>query len=414
MQRSHRLRISAGFIALALVAGACGGDDDSADTSPDTTEAPADSGSDDTVAPDTTEAPDAGDPLLAEATRIRETARNGLVWAANDQGTAAADIIEQTDWIGPDSAPTPVETANVQIIICAPGTACEVAANNAMVAIEALGWTGEIVAAAGTPDSFLTAFDDAMAKDPDAIITMAVPDVAVVPKLIEARERGIVTVSTADTPAATIENGYDAYVSYRMPLMHQVLAYSAIADTEGSANVIIINDSGFPNLVDSVDEYKRVIDQCAGCTSEIVEWQITDALDPTRVDSIISSALAANADANYIVLPYSIGISSVIAAVGQSGRDVRVVTKDGDSVGLQAVVSGGSYENATVSLDWVAYASVDQVVRGLAGEDYIAAEDLGLGVHLYDQTNTPDDAVENLVSIVDYVAKYREIWGLDG
>jgi ribose transport system substrate-binding protein len=413
MVRSNRGRsgrrtgVAAAIVALATFTAACGSSDDSSsDSAADTTAAAA---SDDTAA-----AAAADGDILAEATRISDLAVKGLVFAPTDSDVAASDIVAQTGWLGPTSSPAPKADVNLQVIICAPGTACEAAAGFAVEAAENIGWTAEIVPGAGTPESFTQAFDTALAKKPDVIMTMAIPDVLVGASLAKAKEAGVVTISVADVPAASGADGYDAYVSYRMPLMHQVNAYKIIADTSAKANVILVNDSAFPNLVESNTQFQKVMSECADCSVEVVDWQITDALDPVKADTVITAALQANPDATHLVVPYSIGMSSVIEAVRKAGKadQVSIMSKDGDQIGLQAVASGGSSGNAGVSLEWVAYAGVDQAVRGVAGEAFLGPEDLGLGVHMFTKDNTPADGLADYSGMVDYKAEYLKLWGV--
>ena len=405
MNRSTRGR-SRALVALlcvgAIALAACGSDSDSSSTAADGTTA----ASNDTSAP-------ASD-ILAEATRISELASTGLVFAAADSDVASTDIVAQTGWLGPESTPAPPADGNLQIVTCSPGTASGTAANYAVEAAEAIGWTAEIVPGAGTPESFTQAFDTALSKSPDVIMTMAVPDVLVGASLAKAKEQGVVTISVADAPNASGPDAYDAYVSYRMPLMHQVNAYNIIAETSGKANVILINDSAFPNLVESNKQFQKVTSQCADCTVKVVDWQITDALDPVKADSAITAALQANPDATHLVLPYSIGMSSVVEAVRKAGKtdSVKVVSKDGDEIGLQAIASGGSSANAGVSLEWVAYAGVDEAIRGVTKSGYTPTESLGLGVHLFTTANTPADGAADYTQFFDYKAKYLELWGV--
>jgi ABC-type sugar transport system substrate-binding protein len=166
--------------------------------------------------------------------------------------------------------------------------------------------------------------------------------------------------------------------------------------------------------VESNKQYTRVMADCSGCKVTQVEWLITDALDPVKTDAIIGAALAANPDANYLVLPYSIGLPSVVDAVRKAGKTdkVKIVAKDGDSVGLSAIASGGSSMNAGVSLQWVAYAGVDQIIRGLAKEPYLKAEELGLGVHLFTKADSPADGNADYTKFLDYVSEYKKLWGL--
>ena len=406
---SSRLRSRAAValtVGLALVAAACS----SSTSSSVASSAP---GVATTAAGGTTAT--GGDAILTEAKRISDLAVKGLVFAPTDSDVKSSDIVAQTGWLGPTSTPKPTKDVNLQVIICAPGTACETAANFAVDAAKKLGWTAEVVPGAGTPESFTQAFDTALAKKPTVIMTMAIPDVLVGASLAKAKAQGVITISVADVPSASSSSdAYDAYVSYRMPLMHQVNAYHIIDETAGKANVIIINDSAFPNLVESNKQFQKVLSQCTGCKVKQVDWQITDALDPVKADSAITAALQANPGATHLVLPYSIGLSSVVEAVRKAGKadSVRIVTKDGDEIGLGAVASGGVAADAGVSLEWVAYAGVDDAIRGVAKAPFLAPEALGLGVHLFVKSNTPADGKADYSKLIDYKAKYLSLWGV--
>ena len=393
-------RFGIALVALSLVTAACSSDDNSSDTTAAET--------DDTSGSEEVD-------IVAEAKRITELAKAGLVHAALDSGTESTDIVAQTDWLGPTEPVSALEAGkNVQVIMCSAGTACEVAANYVVEAAEAVGWNAEIIDGQFNPEVWLTAFDTAISKSPDAIIGIAIPDVAVDAKLKAARDAGIVTVSIADTPQGNTTNPYDAYVSYRMPLMHQILAYATIAETDGAANVVLINDSAFPNLVESNAQFTRVIEQCTGCSVTQVDWTTGDALDPVKADAVVTAALAANPDANYVVLPYSIGMPSAIEAVRKAGKAdaVKVISKDGDAVGLGLVAKGDSPFNAGVGLDWVAYAGIDQVARGLAGDAYIPGEATGLGIHLWSTEDTAADGSSDYTQWIDFKAEYKTLWGL--
>lgn len=400
-RRGMGRRFGIALVALSLFGAACSSDDNN---------------SSGTTAADTTDET-SGEVLdiVAEAKRITELAKAGLVHAALDSGTDSTDIVAQTDWLGPTEPVSAIEAGkNVQVIMCSSGTACEVAANFVVEAAEAVGWNAEIIDGQFNPEVWLTAFDTAISKSPDAIIAIAIPDVAVDAKLKAAKDAGIVTVSIADTPQGNTTNPYDAYVSYRMPLMHQILAYAAIAETDGAANVVLINDSAFPNLVESNAQFTRVIEQCSGCSVTQVDWTTGDALDPVKADAVVTAALAANADANYVVLPYSIGMSSAVEAVRKAGKadTVKVISKDGDAVGLGLVASGVSPFNSGVGLDWVAYAGIDQVARGLAGDAYIDGEATGLGVHLWTIEDTAADGSTDYTQWIDFKSEYASLWGL--
>lgn len=407
--RKTRRGMLAVLCTSAMFLAACSSDSSDDSTAPSGTEA--------TTEESVAEGSDADAAILEEAKRISELAASGLVYAPSDTGLESTDIVAYEEWLGPSETPAPPADVNVQVLFCAPGTACEVAANLAVEAAQQLGWTAEAVAGAGTPESFAVAFDTALAKNPDVIMTMAIPDLAVGASLQKAREAGVITISVADAEnAADPNNAYDAYVSYRMPLMHQVNAYAIIADSEATANVLLVNDSAFPNLVTSNTEFKNVMSKCSGCTVTEVEWQITDALDPVKAQTAISNFLQSNPDVNYVVVPYSINLSAVVEGVRAAGKadSVTVVTKDGDDVGIAEIVKGGSAFNAGVSLSWIAYAAIDEAIRAVTGNEFTPTANLGIGVHLFNKENTPADGKSEpaYLEAFDWKSQYLKLWGL--
>jgi ribose transport system substrate-binding protein len=403
----------AAVAVLALAGAACSSDDTATDGGSDSTAASGES-----TAAESKEATGETSPEVLEmAAEITAMAEEGVVYTPNDVGDPFEETVSITgDWQGPTDQLEPPEDVSVQIVICGPGTACEVGAEYNLEAAEELGWDAEIVASDGTPAGHVQAMETAISRDPDVIMTWAIPAAAVGPQLEQAEQDGIITVSIADSPIAGGQTSgtYDAAVSNRNPFAHQILAWAIINDSEGTANAAVMNDSGFPVLVDSTAEFTRVFDECAGCSQVTQDIQITDALDPVKIGSIVSSVLDSNPDLDYIVMPYSIGIAAVLEAVRSAGMEdtVKVVTKDGDELGLQTVAEGDSPFNAAASLRWASWAATDQAIRGLTGVDYLTADQVGLGVHLYRQDDVPEDNIANLDQWVDFPAEYRKIWGL--
>lgn len=382
--------------ACVLALGACGSDDDDGGSSAGTSTAAA------------------GDVVSGAQTLVDQT-MGKLAYSDTDFPTEPSQITEYGEWRGPTSAPAPKEGANVQVIVCTKtSAACMDAAEGVQAAGEALGWTVQVVDGAGTPQGFASAFDTAFSRDPDAIIGIAVPTQAVGEKLTEAKEQDIVTVVTGDVEP---ESGtkYDAYVSFRMPFMESLLAYAEIARTNGEANTIVVTDPGFPSLVEAMGQYEEVFKTCDGCKTTGVNWKITDAADPTKVQSIISGALAKNPDATSISVPYAVGLPAVIQAVESAGKaeDVKILVKDGDEVGLQAVREGQVEYNAGASPTWAGWASVDQAIRGMAGEDYLTPEQIGLGLVTFDQETAPaEGTIDDWDGMIDFAAEYQKAWGV--
>jgi ribose transport system substrate-binding protein len=373
-----------------------------------------DKSSSSTTAGSSTAAAKSGDAgVVAQSKKVVALSNGKLVYSANPTPDKASDIVPYGDWRGPSSAPPHQSGKKVTIILCTKQAAACVAAGNAAKAAAAnLGWSANIVDGGGTPQGFATAWDSAINGKSDAIMGIAVPTAAVGDKLTKAKQAGIVTVATGDVPPAS-GTAYDAYVPFPMPTMNAILAYNEIARTNGKANTILIEDPGFPSLVQAADEYVKIMKQCSGCKTKVVKWQITDAADPTKVQKIIAGAIASNAGATAIVMPYGIGEPAVIQAVDSAGKtsQIKVIAKDADPVGLGAVAQGSSPYNAGASPQWAGWASIDQIIRGLAKKPYLEGAQTGLGVTLFTPQNAPKSGnIDDFNGLIDYAAKYKQIW----
>lgn len=394
-----RLGVCICALALTLVVAACGSDSDSSTSGTEGTTSGSTGGSDGN--------------LVAEAEAVSTAATEELMYATVEEPTKPGDVIAYGKWRGPESAPAHEGGKNVQIIVCTKTSpACVEAAEGASDAAKALGWKAEIIDGVGTPQGFAGAFNTAFSRNPDAIVTVAVPTAVVGNSLAEAKEKGILTIATGDQKPAS-GAGYDAYVPFPMPAMSAVIGWSMIGETDGSANVIALNDPGFPVLVQSLETMEAVLDQCSGCSVSQVNQQITEAINPAKVNANLGGALAKNPDANYLYTPYSIPLAAVIQAVQSAGKSdsVKIVAKDGDGPELKAVAEGTVAFTAGSSVKWAGWASVDQVIRGLAGEEYLGPTETGLGIGAFTKANVPaSGSIEDWPELVDYQKEYERVW----
>ncbi len=356
-------------------------------------------------------------PIVAESRRITEAALAGMVTSLKEIGNTPADVMGLATWGGPSSTPTPPSGVSIVTIPCAPVPPCSTVSDYVDLVAAELGWTHEMIAGAGTPESYVAAFDSAIAKGPDVILGAAAPGALVGDRLDLAADAGIITISLADLPEPDPDAlaAYDAYVSLRSPLLGALQAFAVIADSGGTANVSMIRDATFPTLAATADEVEQIMAQCTGCSLHIQDWLITDAFDPAAVDGIISGILAQNPDVEYLIMPYSLGDTAVIESLRTAGRsDVKVLHKDPNDEGLTNVINGGAWLTAASSLEWLAWAGIDQAIRGLTGAPYLGALDLGIGVLLFDADNAPSDLDQDqtFADAVDFRAEYRALWGI--
>lgn len=355
--------------------------------------------------------------LIAGAQELFEISKQGLTYSSTDTPSTPQEIEAYGDWRGPTEAPDIKQGANVQVIVCTKqAVACMEGAQGVEEAGKALGWKVETIDGGGTPEGFAKAFDTAFSRNPDAIATIAVPALAVGQKIEEAEKRGIIIAATGDVPPTGGETPYHSYVSFRMTFMMSLVGFAEIARTEGKADTIVVTDSGTPSLIEAMGQYKKVLGTCDECKTTDVSWTIADASNPTKVASIIGGAISKNPDATSIAVPYAIGLPAVIQAIESAGKadQIKVLTKDADKVGLQAVKDGQVLFNAGASAIWAGWAVADQVIRGLADEPYLGEDETGLGLMFFTEENVPADAlIDSAEGMIDYAAKYRSAWGVD-
>jgi ribose transport system substrate-binding protein len=353
--------------------------------------------------------------VVKQAEEVVAKANGKLVYSKKGAPETAAEIEPYGEWKGPTSAPKPKSGITVAAVVCTQeAVTCVRVGEGVKEAGEALGWNVELVnASAPTPEGWATAFNSALAANPDAIIGISVPSEVVSDKLEEAKKKGIVTVGVAEPEHGT---GYESAISTRQPFEFAVTAFGVIAESKGDAQIVGMDNSDGKVIQEAVSAFGQVIELCESCSFKTVNWTFPMSLDPTKSQAVVSGLLRTNPDANYLEVPYSAGIQNTLAAVrslGDQGK-VKVVTKDADELGLQAVSNGEVVLNAGVpSLKWLGWAAMDNVNRALDGKPMLSVGEQGLPVVLYEKSNVPSgNDAEKTPGIPDFAAKYSEVWGV--
>jgi ribose transport system substrate-binding protein len=360
-------------------------------------------------------APAEGSPVVQESEKVAKDALSGVVYSAADP-TKPSEVQPYGAWRGPTAGPPPKKGATVEILLCTgEAAACVETGKAADEAMKKLGWHTETIDGRGTPEGFARAFDLAISRHPAAILSVALPTAAVSAKLKEARERGIylVVVADADKPPAGV-TPYDAYVSSRQNVSTPIMAWSLIVRSKGKANVLQVRDPGFPVLVQAQDHFAAAFKQCSGCTLKTLEWQITEASNATKVVAAIRAAVTSDPGVEYIQMPYSIGIPFVLQALRQMGKsNIQVVTKDLPAEGVKEVAEGSVLYDIGNPLAWLAYAAVNEVVRGLSGAKPLTIAQIGMGVSLFDKSKAPSSGnAADWPGWPEYRQHYLKLWGV--
>lgn len=353
---------------------------------------------------------------VVDAQSVIDMATSGLIVADKPEASITAkDWVTASTFTGP---PDPVKAPagkKIYAIACASvAPFCDEVTKGVVDAAEDVGWDATYLDGAGSPQGFATAFATALAGNPDAIVTMAIPESVAGTYIAQAHAQGVKVIGISSVPEAgtTPDRTYDAYVSARETANAMLQAWWVIADSGGSANIGYLWDPAYPFLTEALEAAKTVFGTCGGCViEEVVDRQLSTAADPVKYQQLAESLIQRHPDLDYILLPYGLGTTSVIAAVNTRGADIKVVSKNSDPVNIGLVNQGSLAQENGTSPRWVGFAGLDQTIRVLAGEPPLEDWQANLPVHVYTEDNAPATGSFDWEEL-GYEAGYREMWGV--
>ena len=323
--------------------------------------------------------------------------------------TAAVDAAkaEQTTWTGPTqpvNAPTGKKIVSIACSSTAPG--CVNAGNGAKEAGSVLGWDVTVVDGKGDPNTWNSAIEQAVSDGADGIILNAVPPALVQGGLAQAKKAGVPVALTYipsyDGPKV------DAYVTSDHAQSGEYAADWVAAASKGKGKLLVLQEPQFAELKERDTAFTaKLKTSCPGCTIvKTAEFNLGTM--PQQVPGLVSSALQANPDINFVVVPFdgaALFASQGIAQAGRSG--VGLVGFEGDPDGLARVVAGTQSADVATVQPWMGWAAVDALARLMDGQ---TVKQQQVPQRLFDKTNAPKGD-KGWVGDIDYRAKYRALWG---
>ncbi len=343
-----RTRLLAAPLALALVIAACGSDDDSGgDTA--TTEAAAD----ETTAADDTTAPDEGG------------GGDGLAAA---QAVVDANLVPPTD-IGPtiplDSVP---EQKTVAWLECSLPSCAAIGVGFAQAA-ELLGWNLEVIS--WSTDA-AAAFQQALDQGVDYVAITGTQPELIQDQLTQANEAGIPTMSCFDT-AEPAPDGFTMQCGDTPGVIRagDLIANAVIADSEGTANTLMVNIPDFAVLVSEREGAEAAYEaNCPDCTFSVLDLTL-DQLLAGEAPGAVVSAIQSDPDIDYIHFAFdglAGGMSATLAEADLlEGR--KLVGVDYNGAILQEIVDGTQAFWTTNPKEYSAWLMVDAMARHAIGQE---------------------------------------------
>ena len=143
------------------------------------------------------------------------------------------------------------------------------------------------------------------------------------------------------------------------------MANWAIADSDGKANVLIVNIPDFPVLVAEVDAYKEEFKKnCPDCKLSELDVSIDDLVGG-KVPAAVASKLQSDSSINYVFNTFGslpIGLTAALKSAGLLDQ-VKVYGQDSSKADLDEIVAGTMSAWSADPKAYAAWLMVDAAAR---------------------------------------------------
>lgn len=311
----------------------------------------------------------------------------------------------------PPAGPPIQKQKSVVLIPCTlAAEGCGQPALGAEEAAKAAGWTVRIIDGKNTADTQNSAVQQALALNPDGIMTFAIDPGSIQGSLAQARKRGVKVVASAAMPSDLVDF-YDNPSVATYQRTGSLLADHAIVRHKGNVKAVVLHDTGFGVLQPRYESFMQGMKACASC--EVLDIQhFTFADMENSLPRIAQQVAQRYPDLNTIYVDYDDAVPFVRQGLRAVGRqDQLVLASNGTSDAIERIRAGDQDATTAFSLRWIGWSAVDSMNRIFAGEDPADSTYSG-GVKLIDAGNA--EGISGLwEGDVDFRGKFRTLWGLD-
>ena len=355
---NKRSRLAVLLVPLALVAAACGSDDDA-----DSGSATTDGGTETTD--DMTETTD-------DMTETTDGESGGGDGVAAAQAIVDANSEPATD-IGPTIPLDGVPEAKTVAWLECEQPSCAAITPGFEDATAALGWDLIVIPAASGDQG--PAIQQALDQGADFIAHTGSPLATAEEQIAAAQEAGVGYYScySTDIPDPEVNNLYiQCGDSDGVFATGNLIANWIIADSGGTANALIVNIPDFPVLVSEAEGAAAAYEEnCPDCTLETLDTTI-DSLIAGEVPAAVASRLQANPDIDYVHFTFGDLPAGVADTLEEAGllEGVSIVGVDfSTQIGLPEIIAGRHAAWTANPKPYAGWLMVDAMARQSLGMD---------------------------------------------
>jgi len=278
-------------------------------------------------------------------------------------------------------------------------------------AAAAAGWNLEVINYdSSDPATLVAGMKTALQNKPDALINSGLPVGAWAAVLPDFEAAGVPIVTMHIGPQE-IGNGIIAnlYGEEDQQIQADMIAQWMINDSQGSANILIVDVPDFPILHQfSVDFKDSIAADCADCKTQEISVSIADVLNGGLVPATIS-ALQADPAINYVYVVDGDFIPGLPAALKAAGLSPKVGAPWG-SKAVEGYLSTGELHAFTgFSTEYNGWQAIDAIARHLEGTALVSPSNGNAPTQLI----TAESMIEPMDSYnlpTDFREQFKTLW----
>lgn len=359
------------------------------------------------------------------------SASGGEVDLASYAATVEAAVAGLTDttFNGPTEGFDAPEGIRLAIVACATSTeGCNSGAKAISIAADTMGWESQIFDGKNDPITQQQVIEQAVNAGFQAIMLVSI-DPDVVRSGLSAAAAKDIPVGSYQQFVAPSEGGvaFDVSTDYRMGGKAEG-AY-VVTQSEGEARLLALNAPEFASSVEFIEGVVDEVETCGTCSIASLEDFVAADVGP-QLGVRVVNLLQSDPEITHVHTVFDGAASFVVPAIRQAdlGDKVSVLGANGGAQNIEWIKNDDIQAVSFVSsFMYLAYASVDQIGRLLAGEPLVKTEGVdderlaysqGAPTALITSDNAadveigPDGTVK--FAIDDTLAEtYGKLWGVD-
>ena len=281
-----------------------------------------------------------------------------------------------------------------------------------------VGWKFRVIDGQGTMAGELSALSEAVTLKPDGIVLGGIDAASHVDAIEQANAQGIKVVGwhVGPKPGPIASPPVFFNINTEPPEVGRAAAMFAVADSNGTAGVVVFTDHVYGMAVAKSDAMAAVIKQCSGCTLlDVINAPLADT--SSRMGQLTTSLLQRFGKK----WTYSMGINDLYydfmapalqaAGIAGDGYPRNISGGDGSPSAFQRIRQK-EYQAGTAAdpLRLQGWQCVDEMNRAFAG---VPSSGYVPPVHLFTAANIGSDGGPHDVFDPDngYREQYKKIWG---